>query len=356
MTALLLLLVLQVREDRLESAFLQVRQAVERDEIPGALALVARGGRVLRHEAMGLSDLENKVPFRTDTLCWMASITKPVTAAGVMALVDAGRVGLDDPVEKFLPEFKGQKDREGVHHAFTVRQVLTHTSGLPANPPTRKRDGKGPGGAVDDSWLSQALPDIVRAIAEAPLEFKAGSRVQYSNAGFFVLGRLIETVSGKAYAVHLREKILDPLGMKDSTYAPGEAGRVSPIYREIQGRRALDYRFNPELKIVNTAPDGGLFSNPGELVRFVQMFLDNDGKVLSKASVAEMLKEQAPGRGLGWAVAKDGVFSHGGSSGTYAWGDPKTGAVGILFLQYWGSDKVSKVREGFVQALRDAFP
>lgn len=178
--------------------------------------------------------------------------------------------------------------------------------------------------------------------------------MQYSNAGFFVLGRLIEVVSGKPYAAYVREKILDPLGMKESTYVPLEARRVSPIYRELQGRRVLDWRFNPEVKIVNTAPDGGLFSNPGEMVRFVQMFLDNDGKVLSKASVAEMLKEQAPGRGLGWAVAKDGVFSHGGSSGTHAWGDPKTGAVGILFLQYWGSDKAGKVRDGFVRALREA--
>ncbi len=356
MRALLALLLLAVQEDGLETAFRRVREAVERDEVPGAIALVAKGGRVLRHEAFGLCDLEGRTPCRKETLCWMASITKPVTAAAVMALVDEGKVALDDPVEKHLPEFKGQTDQEGARHAFTVRQVMTHTSGLPANPPTRKRDGKGPGGAVDDSWLSQNLPDIVRAIAESKLEFAPGARVMYSNAGFFVLGRMIEVVSGKPYAAFVREKILDPLGMKDSTYAPSELGRVSPIYREVQGRRVLDYRFNPELRIVNTAPDGGLFSNPGELVRFLQMFLENDGKVLSKASVAEMLKEQAPGRGLGWAVAKDGVFSHGGSSGTYAWGDPKTGAIGILFLQYWGTDKVSKLRDGFMQSVREALP
>lgn len=122
MRTLLLLLVLpQAPEAGLEAAYRPLREAVEKDEIPGAIALAARGGRVLRHEALGLCDLENKTPFRTDTLCWMASITKPVTAAAVMTLVDAGRVALDDPVEKFVAEFKGQKDKEGAHHAFTIR-------------------------------------------------------------------------------------------------------------------------------------------------------------------------------------------------------------------------------------------
>ena len=345
MSALLLCLALLSQEERLEPAFRRVKEAVERDEIPGAIALVARDGKVLRHEAFGLSDPEKGVPFRKETLCWMASITKPVTAAAVMTLVDAKKVALDDPVEKHLPEFKGR--------AFTVRQVLSHSSGLPANPPTRKRDGRGPGGAVDDSWLSQSLPDIVKAIVESELQFKPGDRVMYSNAGFFVLGRMIEVVTGQTYAAYVREKILEPLGMKDSTFVPTDAGRVSSIFREVQGRRVLDWRFNPELRIVNTAPDGGLFSNPGELVRFVQMFLDDDGKVLSRAAVGEMLKEQAPGRGLGWALMKDGSFGHGGSSGTYAWGEPKRRVVGILFLQYWGSEKAGKVREDFVKAVTE---
>lgn len=345
MNTLLLVLALLCQEDRLEPAFRRVKEAVEKDEVPGAIALVAKDGKVVRHEAFGLSDPEKGVPFRKDTLCWMASITKPLTAAAVMTLVDAGKVGLDDPLEKHLPEFKGR--------GVTVRQLLSHTSGLPANPPTRKRDGKGPGGAVDDSWLSQGLPDIVKAIAGAEVQFKPGERVMYSNAAFFALGRMIEVVSGKSYAAYVREKILDPLGMTDSTFVPVEPARVSAIYREVQGRRALEWRFNPDLRIVNTAPDGGLFSNPGELARFVQLFLDDDGRFLSRAAVAEMLREQAPGRGLGWALLKDGSFGHGGSSGTYAWGEPKRRVVGILFLQYWGSEKAGKLREDFVRAVTE---
>jgi CubicO group peptidase (beta-lactamase class C family) len=345
MNAILLCAVLLAQEDKLEAAFRGVREAVERDEIPGAIALVAKDGKVLRHEAFGFCDPERRTPFLKETLCWMASITKPVTAAAVMTLVDAGKVALDDPVEKHLPEFKGR--------GFTVRQLLSHTSGLPANPPTRKRDGKGPGGAVDESWLTQSLPDIVRSIAAAEPQFKPGERVMYSNSGYFVLGRMIEVLAGEPYADVVRRKLLDPLGMKDSTFVPTDPARVSSIYRELQGRRAPDFRFDPGVKIVNTAPDGGLFTNPGELVRFVQLFLDDDGKVLSRASVAEMLKEQAPGRGLGWALSKDGTFSHGGSSGTYAWGDPRQRVVGILFLQYWGSDKVGKVREGFVRGVAE---
>src|SRR6185503_9648937 len=124
--------------DPLDSAFRLIREAVEKNEVPGAIALVARGGRIVRHEAYGLRDIENRLPFTTNTLCWIASITKPVTATAAMTLVDAGKLELDDPIEKYLPEFRQQSDTNGVHYAFTVRQLMSHTSGLAPNPPTRR--------------------------------------------------------------------------------------------------------------------------------------------------------------------------------------------------------------------------
>ena len=214
-------------QDSLDSAFRLVREAVEKDEVPGAIALVARGGTILRHEAYGLRDIENQLPFTTNTLCWIASITKPVTAAAAMTLVDAKKLALDDPVENYLPEFREQKDTNGLHQVFTIRHLMSHTSGLVPNPPTR-RSGWPIGGPLDDFWLQQKLPEIVQTIARSQLRFRPGSKFEYSNSSLFVLGRVIEVVSGKPYAAYVREKILDPLGMTDTHYAPpaAEAKRV----------------------------------------------------------------------------------------------------------------------------------
>jgi len=341
--------------DALDSAFRLVRDAVEKDEVPGAIALVARGGTILRHEAYGRSNIENQRPFTTNTLCWIASITKPVTVAAAMTLVDAGKLALDDPVEKYLPEFREQKDTNGTHHVFTARQLMSHTSGLVPNPPTR-RSGWPIGGPLDDSWLAQKLPDIVQSIARSQLRFKPGSKFEYSNSALFVLGRVIEIVSGTPYAAYVQEKILAPLGMTDTYYAPPpvEANRIATIYARRDGKRETIFRFNPAVTIVNTAPDGGLFSYPAQLVPFLQMFLDNDGRVLSRWAVSEMLKEQAPGWGLGWSLP-DGLFLHEGSSGTLAWADPKTRVIGILFLQYRDQKETDvRLRSKFRQAVRDA--
>ncbi|MBI4659952.1 MAG: beta-lactamase family protein [Verrucomicrobia bacterium] len=369
--------VLQGRgQEKLDDAFRLLREAVDHGEVPGYIALVARDGQVMRHEAYGLRDIENQLPFTTNTLCWIASITKPVTVTAALTLVDAGKLALDDPVEKYLPEFRAQTDTNGVHHIFTIRQVMSHTSGLVPNPPTR-RSGWPIGGPLDDSWLEKNLPDIVQTIARSQLRFQPGGKFEYSNSALFVLGRVIEVVSGKPYAAYVKEKVLNPLGMDDTHYAPPATGarRVAVIYAHRQGRRETIFRFNPAVKIVNAAPDGGLFSYPAQLVPFLEIFLIRDrpsiaaqakatptssastrevGRVLSRQAIAEMLKEQTAGWGLGWEL-KDGVFQHSGSSGTLAWGNPKTGVIGIVFLQYreqQNSD--ARLRDRFRQAVLDS--
>lgn len=342
--------------DPLEPAFRLVRESVEKEEVSGAIALVARGGKILRHEAFGLRDIENQLSFATNTLCWIASITKPVTVAAAMTLVDSGKLALDDPVEKYLLEFREQKDTNGVHHVFTIRQLMSHTSGLVPNPPTR-RSGWPIGGPLDDFWLQQNLPEIVQTIAHSQLRFKPGSKFEYSNSALFVLGRVIEVVSGKPYAAFVKEKIFQPLGMTDTHYAPppSEAKRIAVIYARRDGKRETIFRFNPALKIVNTAPDGGLFSCPAQFVPFLQMFLDHDGRVLSRSAAADMLKEQPHGWGLGWSL-QDGLFLHEGSSGTVAWADPKTGVIGILFLQYRDQNKSDeRLRRQYREAVQKAF-
>jgi CubicO group peptidase (beta-lactamase class C family) len=343
-------------QDKLADAFRMLRDAVDHDEIPGYIALVARDGKIIRHEAYGLREIDEKLPFTTNTLCWIASITKPVTVTAAMTLVDAGKLALDDPVEKHLPEFREQLDTNGTHHVFTIRHLMSHTSGLVPNPPTR-RSAWPIGGPLDDFWLEQKLPDIVQTIARSKLRFKPGSKFEYSNSALFVLGRVIEVISGQSYAAYVQEKILNPLGMTDTYYAPpvAEAKRVAKIYALRDGNRETIFQFNPKLKIVNAAPDGGLFSYPAQILPFLQMFLDNDGRILSKPAVSEMLKEQAPKWGLGWSL-EDGLIQHSGSSGTLAWADPKTRVIGILFTQYREQrDSDARLRNSFRQAVREVF-
>lgn len=188
-----------------------------------------------------------------------------------MKLVEAGQLGLDEPVEKYLPEFKEMQDKEGRHQVVTIRQLMSHTSGIQPNPPTR------PDLFFEPVWLGRTIADVVPAIAKTPLQFEPG-----------------------------------------------------------------------------TLPDGGLFSSPREIQKFLQVFLTNDAQVLSHESVKAMLTQQAPGWGLGWSLDADGLFHHSGSSGTSAWADPKTGVIGVLFFQLQNAEKIAPLQSRFRRAVRGA--
>jgi CubicO group peptidase (beta-lactamase class C family) len=336
---------------RLSAAFKLIEVAVAQGEIPGALALVAHQGRVVREKAFGLADVEEKRPFTPQTICWIASITKPVTVAAALKLVEQGKLQLDDPIEKYLPEFKDQKDKQGQHRVVTIRQLMSHTSGIVANPPTR------PSFFFAQDFLGREIGQIATAIAGTPLEFEPGSRVLYSNAAPYVLGRIIELRAGKPFHQHVKETILDPAGMDDTYFIipPAEAKRVAVVYRDSREGRVEFFRFDPTWKVTMTLPDGGLFSSPRQIMKFLQVFLNDDGSVLSRDSVKLMRTDQAPGWGLGWALEKDGLFSHSGSSGTSAWADPKTGVIGVLFFQIQNPDKTTPLQTGFRAAVREAY-
>src|SRR5439155_8964039 len=131
------------------------------------------------------------------------------------------------------------------------------------------------------------------------------------------------------------QTILDPAGMTDTYFIvpPSEPARLAVVYRDTLDERTEFCRFDPSWKITMTMPDGGLFSNPREIMKFLQLFLNDDGRVLAHDTVRAMLTRQSAGFGLGWALEDDGLFHHFGSSGTSAWADPKTGVIGILFFQ-----------------------
>jgi CubicO group peptidase (beta-lactamase class C family) len=335
----------------LAAAFELVESAVAKGDVPGAVALVTKGGKVIREEAYGLADVENKRPFTPQTLCWIASITKPVTVAAAMKLVDEGKLGLDDPVAKYLPEFGNLRDKEGAKHAITIRQLMSHTSGLQANPPTR------PSFFFAQEFFGRKIGDIATAIAETPLQFTPGTKSQYSNAAPYVLGRIVELQAGKPFHEHVQQTILEPAGMRDSYFIipQSAAARTAVVYRDTKDERVTFFRFDPEWKVTMTLPDGGLFSSPREVARFLQVFLDNDGSVLTKSSVRSMLTPQMAGWGLGWGLEDDGLFHHSGSSGVSTWADPQTGVVGVLFCQLQNPDKVTPLQNRFRDAVRAAY-
>lgn len=320
----------------------------------GVVTLIARHGHVASLEAVGYQDLESQTPMRTDTIFRLASITKPVTCAGIMILVDEGRVSLIDPAEKYLPEFKGLKlnpcgTRAGYNcelltpsRPVNILDLMTHTSGLP-------------GGVPGSGAPPNTLAESVAAVSRATLLFEPGTAWNYSNIGIAALGRIIEVVTGQAYDRFLAERIFQPLEMKDTFFfVPADkAKRVASVYTyEPDGLKRVPM---PEPKF--PAPAGGLFSTAGDMARFHQMLLDkgtlNGQRILSAAAVEAMTSSQtgsmkagfAPGvgHGFGFEVVREtlgtyrynsiGSFVKGGAYRTYGWVDPAKDLVGIIFMQ-----------------------
>jgi CubicO group peptidase (beta-lactamase class C family) len=352
LTALLVLLPLPARTDTSpadKSIHAALQPFVDKHALAGAVTLVADRDKVLSLQAVGYADIANNKPMTTDSLFWIASQSKPITATALMMLVDQGKVKLDDPAERYLPELKGLKIAVGKgkervlkkpEHTVTVRQLLSHTSGMPFS------------SAKEHPTLDVlSLKDAVRSYAETPLLFEPGSNYQYSNAGINTAGRIIEVVSGMSYESFLDKKLFGPLGMKDTTFWPSEEqfGRLARSYRPIKKKTDLEQIKIGQLKYPlddrarRPMPAGGLFSTAGDVARFCQMFLNGgtlDGKrYLSEAAVKEMTGKQTgdlkQNYGLGWATGGD-WFGHGGAHATNMSINRKTGLILVWMVQHAG--------------------
>jgi len=323
---------------------------VDASRLAGAVVLVADRERVLALETVGFADIEARRPMRTDTLFWVASQTKPVTAAALMMLVDEGKVGLDDPVVKYVPEFSGlmvgPRDGQGttpVHppsHAITIREILSHTSGL------RFLNAK-------DKMVIDAVPlaDAVQHALLEPLLFDPGTAYSYSNEGIDTAGLIVQMLSEMPYERFLQERLFTPLGMSDTSFVPTteQLQRLATIYRPREGgglepTRTGFLRYPLDDLRRHPAPGGGLFSTAHDMMRFCQMFLNGgvlEGRrYLSEAAVREMTKRQtAPGiaesYGLGWGVGPN-TYSHGGACSTNMTVDTRRKIITVFLVQHSG--------------------
>lgn len=352
--------------DKLAAIRPRMQQFVDRHELAGAVTVVGNARGVVSFEAVGQSHVAQQRAMTPDTLFRIASMTKPITALGIMLLVDDGKVSVEDPVEKYLPEFQGQwlvaSRADGQltlkkpPRPITVRDLLTHTSGLP---------GGFPRGASDLYGRRHlSLAEAVLLSSQQPLEFEPGTRWAYCNAGIDTLGRIIEVVAQEPFESFLARRVFQPLGMHDTFfYLPADRlPRVAAVYdvRDGQLVEPATILIGPSAAARHPIPAGGLFSTGGDLARLYQMMLNQgtlDGaRIVSPESVATMTKLQTgnlecgfvPGMGFGfgWAVVREpkdvtgmlsaGTYGHGGAFGTQGWIDPQRGLFVILLIQRVG--------------------
>ena len=342
-------------------------------QIAGAVMLVADAQKSLHVETVGFADVASQRKMAPDALFWVASMTKPITCTALMILVDEGKVDVDAPVAKYLPEFKDHwliAERDDTRQVLkkparpmSVRDVLSHTSGI-----TRNLSFPGVSGG-DDLPLNYR----VAALALRPLETEPGTAYHYTNGGMAVVGRIIEKVSGQNYAEFLQKRLFEPLGMSDTTFWPTEAqvARLATGYRATKDGSGLEpaqldgFRKPLGDRTRHPMPGGGLFSTAADLTKFCQMIL-NEGtyqgrRYLSPTLVKQMTTRQtAPGiaesYGFGWTT-NPRFASHAGAWKTNMTVHPSAGLVTIFLVQNatWRTDDGKKAEPAFRNAALAAF-
>ncbi|MCX6592819.1 MAG: serine hydrolase [Acidobacteria bacterium] len=360
-----------VDAERIKRIPARMQAFVNEGKVAGVVTLIMRHGQVVEHDAVGYQDIETKKPMAKDSIFQIMSMTKPVVGVAIMMLAEEGLLSVTDPVEKHLPEYKGQK---GGTRPITIRDLMTHTSGMPTQPPK----------PIEALYakMDLTLAEAVKIYGTVPLDFEPGTKWQYSNMGIDTLGRIIEVKSGMAFEKFLEARILGPLGMKDSfIFPPAEkTSRIAFVHEvagpgKLQRAKSLFYggvssAYRPNAKF--SAPSYGLYSTAADLSHFYQMMLNGGtygGKrYLSPAAVATMTQlqtgeikagnAQGNGFGLTWEVTKEalgtlnllsiGTYGHGGAFGTHGWVDAKKGLVGVFMIQASGPGDAAFVKSAFM--------
>src|SRR5258706_15086197 len=353
-----------------------MQKAVDSGELPGAVVLIARDGQLVYAKSFGWQDREKKIPMSNDSIFRLYSMTKPVVSVAAMILVEEGKLGLQEPVSKFIPEFKDMKvgveskDAEGkpvltlvdAKRQITVQDLLRHTSGLTygvLGAPNAVKKMYNDAGIFSQKWV---LADFVKALAKLPLAFEPGTTWEYGHSTD-VLGRVVEIVSGQTLDVFLAERILKPLKMVDSGFhVPADK-----LNRLAQPAPDVYTGKTPELLDVAQpatffAGGHGMVSTAGDYLRFAQM-LENGGeldgaRILGPKTVEYMTANHLnpnispgptflPGPGYGFGLGfgtrlepgqsewpgTPGEYFWGGYAGTYFWVDPLEDLVPVMMSQ-----------------------
>lgn len=339
-----------------------VQALVDDEKIAGASVVVARKGGIVFSETFGMVDREAQRPMQTDTIFRFYSMTKPITSVAVMMLYEERKLKLDDPVSKYIPEFKGLKvyansgEHEGQVRPMSVRDLLRHTSGL-----TYGFFGNTP---VDKMYRSKgvlgresSLEDMVHTLSEIPLLNQPGTKWHYS-VSTDVLGYLVQKVSGQSLEAFFKERIFKPLRMKDTAFhvPRGKADRFAVCYgpKADGGLNVVDdplksrYLKKPSL----LSGGGGLVSTARDYMRFCQMLLNKgqlDGARLLRSETVEMMtsnhlpdgvtRGRGEGFGLGFSVRTEdgtspkGEYGWGGMASTHFWISPRDELIVVALSQ-----------------------
>jgi CubicO group peptidase (beta-lactamase class C family) len=363
-----------------------IRAAVEKfidaQDISGAVTIVVTKDKVLAADSIGLADIASKKPMELNSLFWIASMTKPLTAVSILMLQDEGKLKVSDPVEKFIPEFAALKTTAGQPAHITIEQLLTHTSGL----------GEGDTAAIKNA---HTLADLIPIYLASPMLYEPGDHWRYTQSGINTAARIVEVASGVSFDEFVRKHILKPLGMKNTAFYPNKKQRSHLVTPYIKDKQTGTLTAAPYADYGNKGQppfgNAGLFSTGPDYALFCQMLLNGGtfrGKrYLSPAAFQQLttvhtgalktgflMTEEYGSRGMnyGWGIGvailkaphpgvaqmlSPGTFGHGGAWGTQAWIDPVRGLAYILMVQRPGvNGDASKLRQAFQQAASDAFP
>jgi CubicO group peptidase (beta-lactamase class C family) len=370
--------------ERLQRIGQVIQRYMDAKDLAGAVSVVSRRGKVAYFEAQGLMDVEHKMPMRKDAIFRMASMSKPVTGVAILMLLEEGKIRLNDPVSKFIPEFKdtkvaiekpqpagaaagggrGQAARAPeiytvpANREITIRDLMTHTSGLESG-----GAGTREGNRIAPRDRSSSLAAYIPKLGAVPLDFQPGTQWRYSAlAGIETLGRIVEVVSGMTFDQFLKQRIFDPLGMKDTTFAPADekAPRIANIYT--MSPKGLAKQDTPEWLATTTlfSGGGGLWSTAEDYLQFAQMLVNGgelNGKrllsprtvdLMSSNHVGDLFAQSSQARaGMGFGLTvevvvdqiaanrrtSNGSFGWDGAFGTHYWVDRKDQITGLLLIQ-----------------------
>lgn len=327
---------------------------IESGEIPGIITVFSKGN-VQETTCAGWADVDKKIPMSMDRMFMQCSQTKGFCGVTIAMLMEEGKISLDDPVAKYLPEFKelkvkvkGKKQPVTAKNVLTVRMVMNHTGGFPFDIPTKLKKG-----------LNRvSLRETAKEAASLPLLFEPGTKTRYSNTGIDIGAAIVEVVTGQPWDIFLKERVLDKLGMKDSTFNPTDEqlSRAISLYNIKEGKKAQFRLFHPYFPLphngsqIHPFAGGGLWTTATDQLKFYRMLMnlgvgDNGVRILKEETVKSLLATSTRPEKLGkyslglQADFKNGTMGHGGAFGTSATVNWKNKTLILKVVQVRGKNK-----------------